>query len=634
MRLWANGPKKSFPALLVILAMVAGLVGYGWPPVWAGEASPYRTKHVIVAVMDGVRYSETFGDPQHRYVPRMWRELVPQGVLYTNYYNQGVTVTRQGHSSIASGTWQTVPNGGPRLTRPTFFDYYRDETGAPKEKTWAIFGKGAYSFAPYSSFPAYGDKFAPSAEIGLGEGSMDDDRRVLNRILEVMRDHKPALIFANFGYTDHAGHQASFDEYTRAVANVDSLFADLWAAIQADPEYRDATTLILTNDHGRHDDAHGGYHGHGDGCEGCRHNFLLILGPDTKKGVILDTPASQIDIAPTVGELLGFQTPLAEGRVLAESFISYKNINRKEARTATAREAVRLQALAERDLGRVVAHRFLAAGDLNTLPANAETFILFHGLLGKGVGDGKLSPVDETLAIRAAEDWLEKNKTGDTAAQIYRGLIALELGRRKKEPDLPRLDSLQEATLGVVDRAFALDLLVKTAARGRGENGLAGAEKLLTSLSPREKSGQASLKTAPHEEALVLYALADAFAAVAPRKENKSGFQARLREACLSRYLQAMKAQTEPGGLWPDPIDSLLYLAAAERLEQAGLLRELRAEETGVKGKTVPKIPQRVLEQIRDLRFSRELTRYFVDEEGRVCGGTSPLATGAFLMLW
>ncbi|HHW15530.1 MAG TPA: hypothetical protein GXX28_11455, partial [Firmicutes bacterium] len=142
-------------ALVLALGLVAQ-AAEGSPP-----AAAYRTRHVIVAVMDGVRWSETFGDPEHRYVPRMWKELVPQGTLYTNFYNRGVTVTRQGHSTIASGTYQVVPNGGPRLTRPTFFDYFREETGAPAEKAWVIFGKGAYSFAPWSSFPAYLDKYAP-----------------------------------------------------------------------------------------------------------------------------------------------------------------------------------------------------------------------------------------------------------------------------------------------------------------------------------------------------------------------------------------------------------------------------------------------------------------------------------------
>ena len=107
----------------------------------ASAARGYRTRHVLVITMDGTRLSETFGDPEHRLVPNLWNELRPQGTIYTSFLNTGITVTRQGHSSIASGTWQRVPNGGPRLTRPTFFEYLRDEKGAPARAAGALLGK-------------------------------------------------------------------------------------------------------------------------------------------------------------------------------------------------------------------------------------------------------------------------------------------------------------------------------------------------------------------------------------------------------------------------------------------------------------------------------------------------------------
>lgn len=317
----------------------------------------YRTRNVFVCVMDGVRYSETFGDPKHENIPHMWNDLRPQSVIYTNFRNTGVTVTRQGHSTLATGTWQTCPNGGPRMSMPSIFDYYRDELGVPQSKTWAIFGKGLYSWLPYSSFPAYRDRFAPSFETGIGEKTLEDDNKVLARLFEVMDRGHPSLVFVNFGYTDHSGHLGVYEDYIKAVRNVDRIFYEIWQKIQSDPEYKDATTLIFVNDHGRHDDAHGGFKGHGDDCEGCQHIMLQILGPDTKKDVVIGRPALQIDIAPTIGELLGFQTPLAKGEVLADCLENYENVNRKEARTASMQQAVALQQSAERDLVKIVGER-------------------------------------------------------------------------------------------------------------------------------------------------------------------------------------------------------------------------------------------------------------------------------------
>ncbi|MGE5553829.1 MAG: alkaline phosphatase family protein [Betaproteobacteria bacterium] len=647
--------------LLAVSVMAAVLVlGRGSATLAAEGSFPapsYRTKHVIVAVMDGVRWSETFGDPQHRYVPRMWKELVPQGTLYTNFYNRGVTVTRQGHSTIASGTYQVVPNGGPRLTRPTFFDYFREETGAPAEKAWVIFGKGAYSFAPWSSFPAYLDKYAPRAVLGVGEGSSADDHEVFAKAVEVMKQYKPNLMFLNFGYTDHIGHRGTFAEYTQAIAEVDALFADLWQAIQADPEYRDSTTLILTNDHGRHDDAHGGFHGHGDGDEGCRHVFLLLLGPDAKQGAVIAEPAEQVDIAPTVGELLGFQTPLAEGRVLAESFRSYLGLNQKAARTATEKQAVRTAQLAARDLGRVVSHHTLQDLGLASLSPGPGPVILFRGLLAQARASQR---PEGQLAFQAVRDWLDRTKEAKGKAQLYRALVALDASRDYlKDADFVSTDWSDE-----VDRAFLVDLLARAGAVERLGQAIA-------SLAKEPARPQPGSAPTPHEPALVLYALSDALQELeSAGLAARSGLQAtvaELRRAALLRYYRAVQDQIEPGGLWEDPVDSVLYLAAAKRLEAAGLFRGFRAEKRLGKGKAqeekaaVPaavrdlpataikawtkgdapakeavlrrRMASRIWEAHRYLAFSRELTRYLVDTEGKVRGDDPILAAGAFLAL-
>jgi hypothetical protein len=48
--------------------------------------------------------------------------------------------------------------------------------------------------------------------------------------------------------------------------------------------------------------------------------MFLALGPDFKRNEVVDVKGDQIDIAPTVGAILGFQTPYADGRVMAELF--------------------------------------------------------------------------------------------------------------------------------------------------------------------------------------------------------------------------------------------------------------------------------------------------------------------------
>ena len=52
--------------LLLAAAVFAALAA----PV-LGDSAQYKTKNVIVAVMDGVRWAETFGDPNRALVPNL-----------------------------------------------------------------------------------------------------------------------------------------------------------------------------------------------------------------------------------------------------------------------------------------------------------------------------------------------------------------------------------------------------------------------------------------------------------------------------------------------------------------------------------------------------------------------------------
>ena len=46
----------------------------------------FITENVIVIVVDGARYSETWGDPTHQYVPNMADSMASFGVINTNFY--------------------------------------------------------------------------------------------------------------------------------------------------------------------------------------------------------------------------------------------------------------------------------------------------------------------------------------------------------------------------------------------------------------------------------------------------------------------------------------------------------------------------------------------------------------------
>jgi phosphopentomutase len=91
--------------------------------------------------------------------------------------------------------------------------------------------------------------------------------------------------------------------------------------IQSNPVLKNQTTLFITNDHGRHlDGVKSGFVNHGDHCEGCEHISLLILGPDTPKGLSVQKEGELIDLSKTISTLLHFEMPTSKGRFLQEAF--------------------------------------------------------------------------------------------------------------------------------------------------------------------------------------------------------------------------------------------------------------------------------------------------------------------------
>jgi hypothetical protein len=277
-----------------------------------------QTKHVVIVVVDGVRYTESFGDSTHACIPKMWHELRPLGTLYSSFRNDGVTMTNSGHASILSGTRQSLKNNGKELPHdPTLFEYYRKQSGAPASQCWVILGKTKLQMLSFSDHKEYGEIFGGAVKRSESEY---DNRIALHNTLTVLAEHHPTFMIVNVPAADEHAHNGRKEMYIGAIRQADSIVAAIWSAIQRDSLLRGSTTMIVTNDHGRHTTD---YTDHGDTCEGCRHIMLLVVGPDTPAGVIDSSAYALVDLAPTVGKLLGFKTPLSVGNVIESAIAGW-----------------------------------------------------------------------------------------------------------------------------------------------------------------------------------------------------------------------------------------------------------------------------------------------------------------------
>ncbi len=260
-------------------------------------------------VIDGTRYSETWGAAPGL-IPNMSTDLKGKGSFLGNFYNDAYTYTNSGHAAITTGVNQPIDNYGDELpANPSIFQYYLKQTGKPATAAWIVSSKDKLYILADTQRPDWKGQFQPSVNAGKsGPGSgYRMDSLTLVEAKRILTTYKPNLMLINFMEPDGFAHAGNWDNYLRGIMRDDRYVKQLWDFLQADPAFRKKTTLLVTNDHGRHlDGIDGGWMEHGDNCAGCEQIFLLALGPDFRKGEVA-ARYTLVDIAPTVARLLQFK---------------------------------------------------------------------------------------------------------------------------------------------------------------------------------------------------------------------------------------------------------------------------------------------------------------------------------------
>jgi predicted AlkP superfamily pyrophosphatase or phosphodiesterase len=285
----------------------------------------YSTKNVIIIIMDGARYSECWGDTSHQHIPNITNTIVANGITCTNFFNNGSTLTNPGHSAITTGVYQNINNGGAETPQnPSIFNYYLQSSKKKQDACWVITSKDKLQVLNNCTNTSWKDTFQPMTDCGnngLASGYRHDTI-TLQHALNILKNYHPNISIINFREPDYTAHGADSLGYIKGIEDVDGYIKKIWDLIQSDTAFKDKTTLIVTNDHGRHlDGTANGYISHGDDCYGCRHINFFAYGPDFKKNTIVNTTYEQIDIPATIAELMGFKIPTSEGKVMWDFFI-------------------------------------------------------------------------------------------------------------------------------------------------------------------------------------------------------------------------------------------------------------------------------------------------------------------------
>ena len=131
--------------------------------------------------------------------------------------------------------------------------------------------------------------------------------------LEFLKTRKPRVLYLSLGETDEWAHAHDYRLYLDSAHQFDSYLKTLWDTLQAIPQYRDTTTLIISTDHGRGQTA-ANWKSHGKEVAESKEIWMAFLGPDTKalgerKNIAAVT---QNQIAATLAALLGEEYAAAQ----------------------------------------------------------------------------------------------------------------------------------------------------------------------------------------------------------------------------------------------------------------------------------------------------------------------------------
>lgn len=279
----------------------------------------YKTRNVFIVVMDGARYSETWGEPHRANIPNI-EQFAAQGVICTNFYNDGQTITVPGHTAITTGNYEMINNGGQETpARPSVFQYYLSKSSLPATDAWVISSKDKLEVLSDCMDAEWAGIHRPRTDCGVNGNHTGyrEDSVTYRHLIDTLTRYHPHLVLVNFKEPDVAAHANDWLGYIRQTKNVDKYIGDLWRFLQADSFYVGTTTLFVTNDHGRHlSGVKDGFVSHGDNCEGCRHIFLLGIGPDIKSNYVETAQYSLVDIPITVSRLMGINMPGGQGKVM------------------------------------------------------------------------------------------------------------------------------------------------------------------------------------------------------------------------------------------------------------------------------------------------------------------------------
>jgi len=282
----------------------------------------FNARKLVIVLIDGPRWEETWGDNTHQYQPYLRDSLQQLGCVFTNFYNNGVTLTIPGHTALLTGHYQNIANNGLEYPMyPSLGQLFLEKRQNMRSDAWLVTSKDKLEVLKSCRHEDWTNVFTPDTDCGNtgnGSGYREDSVTFAHAVQTIQEEH-PDFLFIQFKEPDMSGHANNWPAYLDGIKQGDAYAWEIWKLLRASPYYKDNTTFVITNDHGRHNDGVAdGFISHGDDCMGCRHINLFMAGPEIKKGEVINTNYEQIDLHKTLCRMYGLNSRFSDGKAIKE----------------------------------------------------------------------------------------------------------------------------------------------------------------------------------------------------------------------------------------------------------------------------------------------------------------------------
>lgn len=152
-----------------------------------------------------------------------------------------------------------------------------------------------------------------------GGGPTSGDELTFLMTREIMRKFSPRLLVVAFSDVE-AAHFGSYALHLSGIRTADRLTHKLWEEVQANPEYRGTTTMVVLPEFGRDPDGSStnGFFNHRADTDSTRDTWMMVLGSAVDKPNVIERPIRHVDVCPTLAEVLGCRPLEAQGTPLKD----------------------------------------------------------------------------------------------------------------------------------------------------------------------------------------------------------------------------------------------------------------------------------------------------------------------------